>query len=170
MADQQSIQKVLEETKIAVQENRSVNSIIKLLSIMEPAKLQDVSNFGEQELFKILMSELQSIKSEISLNSPQNNRALTLRGGGVSRRTNYDPTSMYEKILKLKDDITSLFEDDPIKNYHKILELIEMIELDIEEFVETYKLSDSLKKKMVELLKQMTNIKSEVILGPDSIS
>ena len=65
LADQKSIQKVLEETRIAVQENKSVNSIIKLLSITNPANLQDTSNFEEKEYFQILMSEINSLKREI---------------------------------------------------------------------------------------------------------
>ncbi|MDC4617562.1 hypothetical protein OHV66_19220, partial [Acinetobacter baumannii] len=40
LADQKAIQKVIEETKQAVAENKSVNSIIKLLSITNPASLQ----------------------------------------------------------------------------------------------------------------------------------
>lgn len=72
LADQKSIQKVLEETKLAVQENRSVNSIIKLLSIMEPAKLQDTSNFGEKEYFSILMNEISSIKKQLITTKNQN--------------------------------------------------------------------------------------------------
>lgn len=66
LADQKSIQKVLEDTKIAVQEKRSVNSIIKLLSITE-AKLHDPSNFSETEYFNILINEISSIKSQINL-------------------------------------------------------------------------------------------------------
>lgn len=69
LADQNSIQKVLEETKIAVQEKRSVNSIIKLLSITNPASLQDSSNFGDKEYFQILMSEIQGLKNSIALNN-----------------------------------------------------------------------------------------------------
>lgn len=65
LADQKSIQKVLEETKLAVQENRSVNSIIKLLSIMEPAKLQDSSKFSDKDYFEILMGEINSLKREV---------------------------------------------------------------------------------------------------------
>jgi len=65
LADQKSIQKVLEDTKIAVQEKRSVNSIIKLLSITE-AKLDDPSNFGEKEYFNILINEISSIKNQIN--------------------------------------------------------------------------------------------------------
>lgn len=76
LADQKTIQKVLEETKQAVKENKSVNSIIKLLSIMEPAKLQDVSNFGEKEYFNVLMSEINSIKTIIAP-SPKNNSSIT---------------------------------------------------------------------------------------------
>lgn len=66
LADQKSIQKVLEDTKIAVQEKRSVNSIIKLLSITE-AKLDDPSNFSEKEYFNILINEISSIKNQINI-------------------------------------------------------------------------------------------------------
>ena len=76
LTDQKSIQKVLEETKIAVQENKSVNSIIKLLSITNPASLQDPSNFGEKEYFNVLMSEINSIKTIIAP-SPKNNSSIT---------------------------------------------------------------------------------------------
>ncbi|WP_257230014.1 hypothetical protein [Acinetobacter sp. YH12251] len=49
LSDQKSIQKVLEETTSAVNEGKSVNSIIKLLSITSPATLQDSSTFEEKE-------------------------------------------------------------------------------------------------------------------------
>ncbi len=65
LADQKTIQKVLEETKLAVHENKSVNSIIKLLSIMEPAKLQDSSKFSDKDYFEILMGEINSLKREV---------------------------------------------------------------------------------------------------------
>ena len=66
LADQKAIQKVLEETKQAVAEGRSVNSIIKLLSITNSASLQDPSNFGDKEYFQILRSEIQGLKNTIS--------------------------------------------------------------------------------------------------------
>lgn len=66
LADQRAIQEVLEETKKAVAEGKSVNSIIKLLSITNPASLQDTSNFGDKEYFQVLMSELQGIKHSIA--------------------------------------------------------------------------------------------------------
>lgn len=66
LADQRAIEEVLKETKKAVEEGKSVNSIIKLLSITNPASLQDTSNFGDKEYFQVLMSELQGIKSSIA--------------------------------------------------------------------------------------------------------
>jgi len=65
LADQRTIQEVLEETKKAVEKGNSVNSIIKLLSMTSPASLQDTSNFGEKEYFNILMSEISGLKNEI---------------------------------------------------------------------------------------------------------
>ncbi|WP_111856152.1 hypothetical protein [Acinetobacter oleivorans] len=65
IADQKAIQKVIEETKQAVAENKSVNSIIKLLSITNPATLQDSSNFGDKEYFQVLMSEIRGIKEYV---------------------------------------------------------------------------------------------------------
>jgi len=72
LADQKSIQKVIEETKQAVEEGKSVNSIVKLLSIMSPATLQDSSNFGEKEYFNVLMSELLNIKKQLVTNKIKN--------------------------------------------------------------------------------------------------
>lgn len=69
LADQITIQKVLEETKKAVEEGKSVNSIIKLLSITSPANLKDTSSFGEREFFGILMNEIQGIKSYLNKNN-----------------------------------------------------------------------------------------------------
>lgn len=63
--DQRTIQEVLEETKKAVEDGKSVNSIIKLLSITNPASLKDASNFGDREYFQILMSEIAGIKNEM---------------------------------------------------------------------------------------------------------
>ncbi|MCG5264131.1 hypothetical protein MCL27_03700 [Acinetobacter pittii] len=67
LADQKAIQKVIEETKQAVAEKKSVNSIIKLLSITNPATLQDSSNFGDKDYFDILLNEISSIKNQINL-------------------------------------------------------------------------------------------------------
>lgn len=73
LADQKSIQKVLEETKQAVVEGKSINSIIRLLSIMNPASLQDSSKFEEKEYFQILMAELKGVKNTINtLNNSAN--------------------------------------------------------------------------------------------------
>ena len=65
LADQRAIEEVLIETKQAVAEGKSVNSIIKLLSITSSASLQDPSNYGDKEYFQILMSEINSLKREI---------------------------------------------------------------------------------------------------------
>ena len=56
---------MLKDTKKAVAEGKSVNSIIKLLSITNPASLKDASNFGDREYFQILMSEIAGIKNEM---------------------------------------------------------------------------------------------------------
>lgn len=74
IADQKAIQKVIEETKQAVAENKSVNSIIKLLSITNPASLQDSSNFGDKEYFEVLMSEIRGIKNYVKGNNERNHQ------------------------------------------------------------------------------------------------
>lgn len=66
LADQKAIEEVLKETKQAVSDGKSVNSIIKLLSMTSPAALQDSSNFGEKEYFELFMSELKNIKNSIN--------------------------------------------------------------------------------------------------------
>jgi hypothetical protein len=72
LADQRAIKEVLEETKQAVADGKSVNSIIKLLSMTSPAVLQDSSNFGEKEYLELFMSELKNIKNAIAMS--QNNK------------------------------------------------------------------------------------------------
>lgn len=72
LADQRAIEEVLIETKQAVADGKSVNSIIKLLSITNPASLQDSSNFGDKEYFQVLMSEIQGIKNNIAKNNYPN--------------------------------------------------------------------------------------------------
>lgn len=69
LADQRAIEEVLIETKQAVVDGKSVNSIIKLLSMTNPAVLQDSSNFGEKEYLELFMSELKSIKNSITINN-----------------------------------------------------------------------------------------------------
>lgn len=73
LADQRAIEEVLIETKKAVAEGKSVNSIIKLLSITSPASLQDSSKFGEQEYFQVLMSEIQGLKNSLARNNNSTN-------------------------------------------------------------------------------------------------
>lgn len=65
LVDQKSIEDALVETKQAVADGKSVNSIIKLLSITNPASLQDASNFGDKEYFQILMSEIRGVKDYV---------------------------------------------------------------------------------------------------------
>lgn len=66
LADQRVIEEVLKETKKAVEEGKSVNSIIKLLSITNPASLQDSSKFSDKDYFQILMSEIKGLKNTFS--------------------------------------------------------------------------------------------------------
>lgn len=75
LADQRAIEEVLIETKQAVVDGKSVNSIIKLLSMTNPAVLQDSSNFGEKEYFNVLMSEFGSLKKQI-YNMNQENKSI----------------------------------------------------------------------------------------------
>ncbi|OTK46987.1 hypothetical protein B9X71_09135 [Acinetobacter baumannii] len=72
LADQLAIEEVLKETKQAVAEGKSVNSIIKLLSITNPATLQDSSNFGDKEYFEVLMSEIRGIKNYVKETTGRN--------------------------------------------------------------------------------------------------
>ncbi|WP_252512605.1 hypothetical protein [Acinetobacter bereziniae] len=98
LADQKTIQKVLEETKLAVQENKSVNSIIKLLSITNPATLQDTTNFGEKEYFSILMSELGSLKKEL-INTQRNNGDFIVERKYDNKSNIYLVEIMFNRIL-----------------------------------------------------------------------
>lgn len=123
LADQKAIQKVIEETKQAVAENKSVNSIIKLLSITNPASLQDSSNFGDKEYFQILMSEIKGIKNII--NNATANQSLISKDKSISSnyymvKNDESPRKIYYRVqiyLSL-DTLASqlkLFIDD-IKN------------------------------------------------------
>lgn len=123
LADQKAIQKVIEETKQAVAENKSVNSIIKLLSITNPASLQDSSNFGDKEYFQILMSEIKGIKNTI--NNATNNQSLISKDKSISSnyymvKNDESPKKIYYRVqiyisLDTLASQLKLFIDD-IKN------------------------------------------------------
>lgn len=68
LADQERIKEVLIDTGLSANDSNEVNSIIKLLSITKPAKLDDPSKFGEKQYFDLLMNEIQSIKKTIAKN------------------------------------------------------------------------------------------------------
>lgn len=120
LSDQKAIQKVLEETRTAVNEGKSVNSIIKLLSITAPASLQDSSNFEDKEYFNVLMSEIGSLKNAIYSNKqPLFNRSLKQQEPPLNKKTFHygiyfkKDTSLKEidffmKILEQAYDIQSL--------------------------------------------------------------
>lgn len=97
LADQKSIQKVIEETKQSVEEGKSVNSIIKLLSITNPATLQDSSKFGEKEYFNVLMSEFDSLKKQIIYN--QDNRTYDVERINEEIIRNYNLYMEFNRII-----------------------------------------------------------------------
>ena len=134
LQDQDNIKKALIETKKAVAENKSVNSIIKLLSISQPAKLEDASKFGDKEYFELLMSEIKGIKREInnSRNPSVNNKfpEHISRGGaqtwvidlsrGPSDEEFYAIKRHFQKNLSTKDifcGMTSLTNNISGENY-----------------------------------------------------
>lgn len=88
LADQRAIEEVLIETKQAVADGKSVNSIIKLLSITNPASLQDSSKFGDKEYFQVLMSEIQGLKNSIEANNTNVNRTYNINGGNERKYDN----------------------------------------------------------------------------------
>ncbi|KCY22663.1 hypothetical protein J596_0311 [Acinetobacter baumannii 21072] len=132
LADQKAIQKVIEETKQAVAENKSVNSIIKLLSITNPASLQDSSNFEDKEYFQILMSEIQGIKNSLARNNnftnskyiinPENERKSSTQIKVRVLVDNEMPLETLEVLMTyistLADDPTlTLLEDKELNNF-----------------------------------------------------
>ncbi|RSQ24223.1 hypothetical protein EA709_16665 [Acinetobacter baumannii] len=132
LADQKAIQKVIEETKQAVAENKSVNSIIKLLSITNPASLQDSSNFEDKEYFQILMSEIQGIKNSLARNNnftnskyiinPENERKSSTQIKVRVLVDNEMPLETLEVLMTyistLADDPTlTLMEDKELNNF-----------------------------------------------------
>lgn len=132
LADQKAIQKVIEETKQAVAENKSVNSIIKLLSITNPASLQDSSNFEDKEYFQILMSEIQGIKNSLARNNnftnskyiinPENERNLSTQIKVRVLVDNEMPLETLEVLMTyistLADNPTlTLLEDKELNNF-----------------------------------------------------
>ena len=116
LADQKAIQKVLEETREAVKDGKSVNSIIKLLSITAPASLQDSSNFEDKEYFNILMSEISSLK-ELFYNSQStalyknNNRQLPKSSKTIPSTyyINIAKGTSVDKVQKFSEMLSNFF-------------------------------------------------------------
>lgn len=111
LADQRAIEEVLIETKKAVAEGKSVNSIIKLLSITNPASLQDSSNFGDKEYFQVLMSEIQGIKDNISKNNYPNNIRTSWQASELKK-----PKLGTKIIVYLPSEIP-LLKSEPLLDY-----------------------------------------------------
>ncbi|MEI1716879.1 hypothetical protein V8R86_10475 [Acinetobacter baumannii] len=95
LADQRAIEEVLIETKQAVAEGKSVNSIIKLLSITNPASLQDSSKFGDKEYFQVLMSEIQGLKNSIEKNNTSLNSSYFVKS---TKDDNYDNSKVRIRV------------------------------------------------------------------------
>ncbi|MFV5550547.1 hypothetical protein VXQ35_16135 [Acinetobacter oleivorans] len=110
IADQKAIQKMLEETKQAVADGKSVNSIIKLLSITNPANLKDTTSFGEKDYFDILINEISSIKNQINLS----------KGKTANIKTNPFPNT-YSIAFSMNSEESHISE---YFNYLKVLGLI----------------------------------------------
>ncbi|MCT9188303.1 hypothetical protein KTH11_13780 [Acinetobacter baumannii] len=133
LADQRAIEEVLIETKQAVDDGKSINSIIKLLSITNPATLQDTSNFGDKEYFQILMSQIQSLKNSIEKNNKFVKNSYYLNpleermheNSKISFKVYFSSELNYELVEMLMSYIStlaentslSIYEDKELSNY-----------------------------------------------------
>lgn len=102
LADQKAIQKVLEETREAVKDGKSVNSIIKLLSITSPATLQDSNNIGDKEYFSILMSEINGLKNII------NNASIFSNKNRISKVPKIDSSRIFYNFISFEEGTSSI--------------------------------------------------------------
>jgi len=102
LADQKAIQKVLEETREAVKDGKSVNSIIKLLSITSPATLQDSNNIGDKEYFSILMSEINGLKNII------NNASIFSNKNRISKVPKIDSSRIFYNFISFEKGTSSI--------------------------------------------------------------
>lgn len=64
--DQKSIEKAIRATKEAIDNSKDVNSLINLLSLTEPAKLNEISDDGTKQMFQMLMAQITSLRDEFS--------------------------------------------------------------------------------------------------------
>lgn len=63
--DQREIGAAIKETKAAIGDNKSINSIVKLLSLTHPASLRSISDSDkESALLQVIMHELGNLRSE----------------------------------------------------------------------------------------------------------
>lgn len=163
LADQKAIQKVLEDTKKAVEEGKSVNSIIKLLSITE-AKLNDPSKFEEKDFLDFFKSEIRGIKDELSsikriYPAPSVKKDLPL----------YDtfwrsplPYVVCQQIVK---EAQSLIELDPVGSSAKILELLDDADSRLIRLAEIPSLSLSMSEEVNKLRKTIDSLKARTVFN-----
>lgn len=132
LADQERIKCVLEETRNAVGDGKSINSIVKLLSMTE-AKLEDSSKFSDKDYFQILMSEIKGLKNAISTVS-------------VNRGLDKADKNTYSKYYMAKDTI------DNKRSYYKLKVYIslESVASDVNSFINDVNKSSTINNVNIE--------------------
>lgn len=163
--DQRAIEEVLKETKKAVDEGKSVNSIIKLLSITNPASLQDSSNFGDKEYFNVLVSEIQGIKSELrnqrNLNELTNNK----NSYWAKNKIQSIPISYYE-CEQMYNEAHFLFDRSPVDARVTILDILDKAEANLVAQIDKGLITESLISEAHRLREKIMNLKAATIFHP----
>lgn len=160
LADQRTIQEVLEETKQAVIDGKSVNSIIKLLSITNPASLQDTSNFGDKEYLNILVSEIQGIKAELRNQRNLNDVLKTGKERGVFKSKSTTLSFSLYECEQMYNEAQFLFERDPLEMRYAIVDLLDRAEANLIMLIEKGVLAVSMMPEAHHLLDKIQNFKA----------
>lgn len=165
--DQRAIEEVLKETKKAVEEGKSVNSIIKLLSITNPASLQDTSNFGDKEYFNILVSEIQGIKSELRNQKTLNEMTKNNKNSYLYKDTiQSTPVTFYE-CEQMINEAQHLFDKIPNESKTTVIEMLDEAESNLRMIMERGLLPVSAHPKAYQLREKILKLKATAILYPD---
>lgn len=166
LADQRAIQEVLEETKQAVIEGKSVNSIIRMLSMIQPANFQENRKFEDKEYFQVLMSEIHGIKNELRNQKNINAESKINKNISLFKSISSHVPKPYYESEQLLAEAEFLFEKDPVGMRDTISDLLDKAEYNLVLMIERDLLSASMHLEVQQLREKIHNLKAATIFYP----
>lgn len=105
LADQIAVSEALKATRDAIGKSHNVNSLIRLLQLSSPAKIEASGAAGPQDYFQILMEEIGQLKREIR------NKSRPAEASSVIRNNSGSTLGRAFMLGKMVDDIEQRLKD-----------------------------------------------------------